>query len=120
MQAHSARARLPEMPLGATHSGKFLPRAAAVRCLEQGRVFRSSVNGIRVGRRGFEMPNAFEFPGVLRAVVPLVSAGNAVVVELVSDRFPLLCRHHRSAGSFDRTSRWSVRQTTDPVRRAIP
>ena len=34
------------------------------------------------------MPDALELPGVRRAVVPLVSAGYAVVLELVADRLP--------------------------------
>ena len=50
VQPHAARARLPEMTLGAAHSGKFLPGAAAIRRLEQGRVLRSGVNGVRVGQ----------------------------------------------------------------------
>ena len=36
------------------------------------------------------MPNAFEFPGMLCAVVPLVSAGHPVVIELASNWFPIL------------------------------
>src|SRR5215210_1250006 len=34
------------------------------------------------------MPDAGELPGVLRAVVPLVRAGDSVVDELVPDRIP--------------------------------
>ena len=34
------------------------------------------------------MPNAFELPRMLRAVVPLVRAGVALVGELVADRLP--------------------------------
>ncbi|MEJ7742261.1 MAG: hypothetical protein WKF73_06760 [Nocardioidaceae bacterium] len=34
------------------------------------------------------MPDAGELPGVRRSVVPLVGAGDAVVVELVADRRP--------------------------------
>ena len=36
------------------------------------------------------MPDALELPGVRRAVVPLVRAGDAVVDELVADRLPRL------------------------------
>src|SRR5271156_4827298 len=36
------------------------------------------------------MPNAFEFPRVRRAVVPLVSSGDAVVRKLVAHRLPRL------------------------------
>src|SRR5450432_809441 len=34
------------------------------------------------------MPDALEFPGMLRAVIPLVRAGDAIVFEFVADRFP--------------------------------
>src|SRR5207248_664128 len=37
-----------------------------------------------------EMPDALELPGVLRPVVPLVRAGNAVVRKLIADRLPRL------------------------------
>src|SRR5262249_52979535 len=43
-----------------------------------------------VGERRFEVPDPLELPGVLRAVVPLVGAGVAVVLELVADRRPRL------------------------------
>jgi hypothetical protein len=36
------------------------------------------------------MPDAFEFPGMLRAIVPFVRAGNAVVFEVLADCFPSL------------------------------
>ncbi len=36
------------------------------------------------------MPDAFELPGVLCAVIPLVGAGHPFVIELVPDRFPVL------------------------------
>ena len=57
---------------------------------EQRGVFHPGVDGIRIGQRRFEMPDALELPGVLRAVVPLVRAGDAVVGELVADRLPRL------------------------------
>ncbi|MEA3148544.1 MAG: hypothetical protein QOI53_4199, partial [Verrucomicrobiota bacterium] len=90
VQPHAARARLPEMALGAPHSSKFLPSAPAVRRLEEGSVLRSSVNGVWVGERRLKMPDAFELPGVLCAVVPLVGAGHPFVIELVPDGFPVL------------------------------
>jgi hypothetical protein len=34
------------------------------------------------------MPDSLELPGVRRAVIPLVRAGDAVVDELVTTRFP--------------------------------
>ena len=48
------------------------------------------VDGVRVGQRRFEVPDPLELPGVLRAVVPLVRARDAVVGELVADRLPRL------------------------------
>ena len=36
------------------------------------------------------MPDAFELPGMLCAVVPLVSAGHPVVIELVTNWLPIL------------------------------
>ena len=36
------------------------------------------------------MPDAFELPGMLRAVVPLVGAGHSVIIELVANRLPIL------------------------------
>jgi hypothetical protein len=34
------------------------------------------------------MPDTFEFPRMLGAIVPLVSAGNAVIIEFVPGGFP--------------------------------
>ena len=72
----------------AAQSGEFLPGLAAVGRAEQGGVFHSGVDGVRIGQRRFEMPDALELPGVRRAVVPLVRAGDAVVDELVAHRLP--------------------------------
>ncbi len=49
VQAHAARPRLPEMALGSSQSGEFLPRFTAVHCLEKGRVFGAGIHGIRIG-----------------------------------------------------------------------
>ena len=89
VQAHAAGARLTTRPRAvAAQSGEFLPGLAAVRRAEQGGVFNAGIDGIRIGQRRFEMPDALELPGVLRAVVPLVSAGDALVRELVAHRLP--------------------------------
>ena len=72
----------------AAQPGQLLPGLAAVGRAEQRRVFHPGVDGIGIGQRRFEMPDALELPGVLRAVVPLVSAGIAVVLELVADGLP--------------------------------
>jgi hypothetical protein len=46
------------------------------------------VDRVRIGERGLQMPDALELPGMRRAVVPLVRAGDAVVDELVAHRLP--------------------------------
>ena len=74
----------------AAQPGKLLPRLAAVGRAEQGGVFHPGVDGVRIGQRRLEMPDALELPGVRRAVVPLVRAGDAVVHELVAHRLPRL------------------------------
>ena len=61
---------------------------AAVGRPEQRGVFDAGIDGVGIGQRRLEMPDAFEFPRMLRAVVPLVRAGHAVVDELVADRLP--------------------------------
>ena len=89
VQAHSARARLPfGAGAVAAQSGEFLPVLAAVGRAEQGGVFDSGVDRVRIGKRRLQMPDALELPGMRRAVVPLVSAGDAVVGELVAHRLP--------------------------------
>jgi len=89
MQAHATRARLPSRPRPvATQSGEFLPVLSAVGRPEQGRIFHSGVDRIRILERWLEMPHSFELPGMRRAVVPLVSAGNALVRELIAYRLP--------------------------------
>ncbi len=88
MEAHPAGAGLPQVAFGGAQSGEFLPGFAAVRRAEQGGVFRAGIDGIRIGEGRLEMPDALELPGVLRAVIPLVGAGHAVVDELVPDRLP--------------------------------
>ena len=91
VQAHAAGARLPARARAvAAQSGKFLPGLAAVGRAEQGGVFHAGVDGVRIGQRRFEMPDALELPGMRRAVVPLVRAGDAVVDELVAHRLPRL------------------------------
>ena len=79
-----------DVPCAVAQPGQFLPGLAAVRGTEQGGVFHTGIDGVRVGQRRLEMPDALEFPGVLRAVVPLVRAGYAFVGELVAHRFPVL------------------------------
>ena len=89
VQAHPTGARLPARSRAvAAQPGKLLPRLPAVGRAEQGGVFDPGVDRVRIGQRRFEMPDALELPGVRRAVVPLVRAGDAVVHELVAHRLP--------------------------------
>src|SRR5687768_3594479 len=91
VQAQPARPRLPLRPRAvAAQAWELLPRLRPVGRSEQGGVFHAGVDGIGIGQRWFEMPDSLELPGVRRAIVPLVSAGNAVVFELVADRLPCL------------------------------
>ncbi len=80
------------LPVGAgfveAEAGEFVPGGAAVGGFEEAGVFGSGVDGVGVGERGLEVPDALELPGVGRAVVPLVGAGGAVVGELVVDGGP--------------------------------
>src|SRR5216117_817318 len=71
-------------------SGELLPRLAAIHRAEQGGVLNPGVDHVRIGQRRFEMPDARELTGTRRAVVPQVSAGDAVVDELVPHRLPRL------------------------------
>src|ERR671922_218521 len=50
---------------------------------EECRVFDPGEHRVRVRQRRLEVPDAGELPRVLRAVVPLVRPGHAVVGELV-------------------------------------
>ena len=91
VQAHASGAGLP---LGAgavaAQAGEFLPVLAAVGGAEQGGVFDSGVDGVGIGERRLQMPDALELPGMLRAVVQLVRGqrlaglGGRVVDELVA------------------------------------
>ncbi len=68
--------------------GQLLPGLPAVGRAEQGGVFHAGVDRLRIGQGGLQVPDALELPGVLRAVVPLVRAGIAVVGKLVAHRRP--------------------------------
>ena len=69
------------------HLGPVLP---AVGRPEQPRVFDPGVNRVRIGQRRFEVPHPLEFPGMRRAVVPLMRAWDAIVQESVADGRPSL------------------------------
>src|SRR5215471_6895037 len=69
-------------------AGEFLPVLAAVGGAEEGGVFDAGVDGVGVGERRLEVPDALELPRVRGAVVPLMGAGDAVVDEFVADGVP--------------------------------
>ena len=102
VQAHAAGAGRPVGAGAVTaQAAEFAPGLAAVGGLENGGILDSGVDRVGVGKRRFEMPDALEFPGVGRAVVPLVRAGVAFVGELVADRLPGLAA---IAGTLDQLS----------------
>src|SRR5258706_11084764 len=74
----------------AAQPGEFAPRLSAVGGPEDRRVFDSGIHRVRIVERRFQMPDSLELPGVRLAVVPLVSAGNAIVRELVIHWLPCL------------------------------
>ena len=65
VQAHASGARLPVRP-GAmlAETGKLLPGLPAVGGAEKGGIFHAGVDGVRIGERGLQMPDALEFPGM--------------------------------------------------------
>jgi hypothetical protein len=69
-------------------TGEFVPTAAAVGGLEKASIFGAREDGVGVGERRLEVPDALELPWMRRAVVPLVGAGDTVVDELVVDWSP--------------------------------
>src|SRR5207244_292722 len=79
----SARRMIPE-------TRQLLPRLPTVDRTEECCILDAREHRVQVRERRLEVPDACEFPGVLRAVVPLMRAGDAVVRELVADRLPRL------------------------------
>src|SRR5207245_6453407 len=74
--------------LRAAQAGKLVPAVSAVSRAEDGGVVNARVDRIRIGQRGFEMPDPLELKGTRCAVVPLMGARFALVDELVIERFP--------------------------------
>src|SRR5579872_2656346 len=91
VQTHSACAWRP-MGSGAVlaEAREFLPVLSAIGCAEYRGIFHAGVYRIRVAEGRLKMPDPLEFPGMWSAVIPLVSAGNAVIHELVPYRLPRL------------------------------
>src|SRR6267378_3853759 len=103
VQTHSTGAWLPTRPGSvAAQSRQFLPRLTAVARAEQSGILHPGINGIRIGQRWFEMPDAFEFPRMLRAVVPHMSCDRFTCFRrAVVDEFVALAFWH-PVGSSDR------------------
>ncbi len=105
----------------AAQSGELLPSLPSVDRAEQGGVFDPGVNRVRIGQRRLEMPDSLELPRVRCAIVPLVGAGDSVVREFVTYRFPRFAAIVRAldqltepAGRWDAYSRFG--SAGDPLR----
>src|SRR5262249_4613635 len=79
---------------------------AAIDAAKQRGILGARVNCLRIFQGRFQMPDTFEFPRMLRAVVPLVRAGNAFIFELVAHRFP---RFAAIAGTLDHLAKPTTR-----------
>src|SRR5262249_24818307 len=70
---HSTCTRLPVRPRTmAAEPGKLLPRLSTIRRTKEGGIFNAGIDGVRIGQRWLQMPDALELPGMRRAIVPLV------------------------------------------------
>src|SRR5207245_6936084 len=91
VQTHPTGAWLPAGPRAvAPQSRELSPCLPAVSRAKYGSVFNPGVDRVRIGERRFQMPDSLELPGVRRAIVPLVRAGDAFVDEFVTHRLPRL------------------------------
>src|SRR6476660_4789875 len=108
MKTHTARTGLPLRPGSvAAQSRKFAPRLAAIFGFEQRSIFYTGKNRLWFGQRRLKVPDALEFPRMLRAVIKLMRCqrlagfGRDVVNKFVA----LTLRH--SAGALLLTGRRS-------------
>jgi hypothetical protein len=90
VQAHAAGARLPEIAFNAAQAGEFIPCEAGIGGLEECGILHAGEDGVRVRGGGFQVPDAFEFPRMLGAIIPLVRAGDAVIAEFIANGRPAL------------------------------
>src|SRR6185312_11980862 len=89
VEAHTAGTGLPPGGGGVcAQASELRPVVAAVGGLEEGGILCAREDGVGVGERGFEVPDALELPGVGSSVVPLVCSGDALVLELGADGVP--------------------------------
>jgi hypothetical protein len=109
VQTQTASAGLPHRACAVSaESRNLLPCLSAIFGAEQCGVFYPGIHIVRIGERRFEVPDALELPGMLCAVVPLVSGegltsgGRSVIDEFVAlaRRRGIRLRHHLSARSF--------------------
>src|SRR5205085_2097353 len=72
----------------AAQAGQLVPSLAAIGRAKDRGVLDAGVNGVWIVQRRFQVPDSLEFPGVRRAIVPLMRSRGALVGKLVSDRVP--------------------------------
>ena len=103
VEAHAACARLPLGPGAVSaQSRELVPALSAIGRTEDGCVFDSGIDGVWIGERRLQMPDALELPGVRLAIIKLVrghgraSFGRCVIDELVA----LALGHAAGAGLF--------------------
>src|SRR5204863_6895330 len=72
VKTHSARTGLPTgAGIVLAQAGKLAPAFSAIFRFESCRILYARINMIDMVKRRLQMPDAFEFPRMLRAVVPL-------------------------------------------------
>jgi len=77
-------------PSRAAESRQLPPVLAAVGRTEDARVLDAGKDRVRIVQRRFKVPDPCELPRVRCAVVPLVGAGHAFVLELVAHRLQVV------------------------------
>src|SRR5207302_1934207 len=106
------------LPVGtravAAKPGQLHPALPAVARSEQSGVFDAGVDGVRIGPRRLEVPDALELPGAGRSVVPLVRAGNALVGELAPNLLPRLAAVVRTLDQLSEPS--AALRRVEPIR----
>src|SRR5256886_15403830 len=115
MEAHAAG---PGRPVGRgavlAQGRELVPALATVGGSEEGRVFGTGVDRVRVGQGWLEVPDSLELKGARRSVIPLMRAGFAVVGELALHRLPRLAAVIRALDHLPEPAR--VPRRVEPVR----